>query len=402
MSRFLYHLQLFLSRIAAFFSHEKQLYVSRFARLDELTHLLTHTLQTETSLLLGLGPLRYILRLAATPQRQELGNCLIVAPPRSGKSALAISQLLAWEHSVIVSDIKGELYANTAGFRKTLGPVFVIDPVAGVGHCFDPFAGRTTERALYTLADQLLFEPTERDPIFLQRAKKMLTQMTRAGRLENATAGFERFHLLPYVGRLLTAGPKYTAEHLHALDPELATKFLSGALEDANFADDRFLLSCWGTLDAKLWPLLTDDVLACFNGADFSAADIMRGPKPVSVYMRLPESELNALSPLLRLLFGSLLDSLKTTYDTHRGAGCRPVLVIADEAGRTAIPMLADAASTVVGRRIYLWIAVQSLSQLASHEASHTTQDEKRTAEGYTRAGLRRGRGRDALVLRAR
>jgi hypothetical protein len=39
---------------------------------------------------------------------------------------------------------------------------------------------------------------------------------------------------------------------------------------------------------------------------------------------------------------------------------------------------------------------------VASHEASHTTQDEKKTAEGYTCAGLRRVRGRDALVLRAR
>jgi hypothetical protein len=35
-----------------------------------------------------------------------------------------------------------------------------------------------------------------------------------------------------------------------------------------------------------------------------------------------------------------------------------------DEAGRTAIPTLADHATTVVGRGISLWVAVQSLSQL--------------------------------------
>jgi type IV secretion system protein VirD4 len=35
-----------------------------------------------------------------------------------------------------------------------------------------------------------------------------------------------------------------------------------------------------------------------------------------------------------------------------------------DEAGRASIPMLADQATTVVGRKIYLWISVQSLSQL--------------------------------------
>jgi type IV secretion system protein VirD4 len=53
-----------------------------------------------------------------------------------------------------------------------------------------------------------------------------------------------------------------------------------------------------------------------------------------------------------------------STYDKKEGRGCNPVLLIVDEAGRTPIPMLADHASTVVGRKISLWIAVQSLSQL--------------------------------------
>ena len=40
------------------------------------------------------------------------------------------------------------------------------------------------------------------------------------------------------------------------------------------------------------------------------------------------------------------------------------MLLLIDEAGRTAIPSLADHATTVVGRGISLWIAIQSLSQL--------------------------------------
>jgi hypothetical protein len=38
----------------------------------------------------------------------------------------------------------------------------------------------------------------------------------------------------------------------------------------------------------------------------------------------------------------------------------------------------------------------------ANHDASVATQHEKRTAERYSGGGLRRRRGRDALVLRAR
>jgi type IV secretion system protein VirD4 len=90
----------------------------------------------------------------------------------------------------------------------------------------------------------------------------------------------------------------------------------------------------------------------------------MTGERPVSVYLRWPERDLLALSPLVRLLWGSLIDELVSAYDRRAGRGCRPVLLLVDEAGRTAIPSLADHATTVVGRGISLWVAVQSLSQL--------------------------------------
>src|SRR5512147_921893 len=86
--------------------------------------------------------------------------------------------------------------------------------------------------------------------------------------------------------------------------------------------------------------------------------------RPVTVYLRWPERDLLALAPLVRLIWGSLIDELISTYDRNHGSGCNPVLLLVDEAGRTSIPMLADQATTVVGRKIYLWISVQSLSQL--------------------------------------
>jgi type IV secretory pathway TraG/TraD family ATPase VirD4 len=48
-----------------------------------------------------------------------------------------------------------------------------------------------------------------------------------------------------------------------------------------------------------------------------------------------------------------------------------PVLLLIDEAGRTAIPSLHDHATTVVGRGISLWIAIQSLSQLDAIYGKH-------------------------------
>jgi type IV secretion system protein VirD4 len=84
----------------------------------------------------------------------------------------------------------------------------------------------------------------------------------------------------------------------------------------------------------------------------------------VTIYLRWKEQKLLAHAPLVRLLWGTLIDELLTIYDESQGEGCQPVLLLIDEAGRTAIPALTDHATTVVGRGIYLWVAIQSLSQL--------------------------------------
>src|SRR6266704_6989832 len=168
---------------------------------------------------------------------------------------------------------------------------------------------------------------------------------------------------LPYTRQITRLGLAGAAKRLHELSPELATQFLDVGFDDANFTD-RFLLSAWGTLTASIKPLLTETVVRCFHGSDFKPADLMQTDRPITVYFRWPERDLLALSPLVRLLWGSIIDELITTYDKAEGRGCKPVLLLVDEAGRTAIPSLADHATTVVGRGISLWVAIQSLEQL--------------------------------------
>jgi type IV secretion system protein VirD4 len=291
-----------------------------------------------------------------TAKRREIGNTLIVAPTRGGKGLLAISQLLSWKHSVIVNDIKGELFAATAGYRATLGKVYVIDPT-GVGHCYNPLFEKKTEDDLLSAASHLLYQADEGEGrIFTQRATVMLAQLFAAAKLEGVAA-------LPYVRHIIRLGLSACAGRLHAVSPELATRFLDVEYKDTNFTD-RFLLSAWGTLTARMQPLLTEMVVRCFTHSDFTPEEMLQGERPVTIYLRWKEQKLLALAPLVRLLWGTLIDELLTIYDESQGEGCKPVLLLIDEAGRTAIPALADHATTVVGRGIYLWVAVQSLSQL--------------------------------------
>ena len=355
LTQFLFHVVVLFNRIRSFFQHSQTLHRARFASFHELTVLLTERLD-ETSLLLGASRFNHVLRVLPTQTRRELGNVLVVAPTRGGKGLLATSQLLAWRHSVIVNDIKGDLFDQTAGYRSTLGKVYVIDPT-GRGNRFDPLLGKQTEDELLSSATHLLYKPDEGEgAIFTQRATVMLTQLFLAARNEGLPA-------LPYVRHMIRTGLPDAAERLNAINPDIATQFLDVRYDAANFTD-RFLLSAWGTLTARLRPLLTETVIRSLADNDFSARDLMTSEKPITVYLRWTERDLLALSPLVRLMWGTLIDNLITTYDKAQGKNCQPVLLLIDEAGRTAIPSLADHATTVVGRGISLWVAVQSLSQL--------------------------------------
>jgi type IV secretion system protein VirD4 len=355
LTHLLFSLVILFNRISSFFQHSQNLHTARLAHFHELTSLLSDTF-AGTSLLLGVSRFQKLLRVSVTETRRELGNVLVVAPTRGGKGLLATSQLLTWPRSVVVNDIKGELFTQTAGHRRTLGEVFVIDPT-GIGNRFDPLLGKRTEDALLSSATQLLYKPDEGEgAIFTQRATVMLTQLFRGARVEGLPP-------LPYVRHMIRSGVHDTAARLNRLNPDIATQFLDVRYDGANFTD-RFLLSAWGTLTARMRPLLTETVIRSLSGADFRPKDLLTTDTPITVYLRWPERDLLALSPLVRLLWGSLIDALLTTYDAAQGKECNPVLLLIDEAGRTAIPSLADHATTVVGRGITLWIAVQDLNQL--------------------------------------
>src|SRR3954468_10129186 len=198
MNRVLFRLFSVFHQVMGGLLLHRHLHVARFARIDELATLASPR-PRRFGLLLGRTRFRHLLHVTPTKTRRELGNVLVVAPTRGGKGLLATTQLLTWKHSVIVNDIKGELFAQTAGYRATLGKVFVIDP-AGVGHRYDPLQGKHTEDALLSVATNLLFKPDEGEgAIFTQRATNMLTQLFLGARLAGNAP-------LPYVRQLLRTG----------------------------------------------------------------------------------------------------------------------------------------------------------------------------------------------------
>ena len=278
----------------------------------------------------------------------------MVGRTRCGKGLFGESQILDWPHSVVVFDIKGEIRRHTQQFRSTFNDIFTLHP-DGKGDQFDPLDAISKDRDLQSAATNLLYNSRDTDPIFTKRAINMLTQIFHAAKAE-------RQRVLPYVSQMMALGLDGVADRLHAIDPRLATKFLDRKIEHADI-DQKFLNSAWSSLTAEMNMLLTKETVRCFNGSDFTARDIMMGKKPVTVYLEWPERDLLSLAPLVKLIWTSLISEMIDIYDNSDPDKCRPVLFLLDEAARIGLPKLDEYSSTVVGRKIILWMAFQSKAQ---------------------------------------
>ena len=282
---------MFLSWWSAHFTKSDALYKDRFASDHEVADLTTDSLPHD-SLLLGMNHFSRILHVRTTPARQHLGNILIEAPTGGGKGLLAVSQLLAWKESALVFDLKGDLYDQTAGYRKTLGESFASIP-EGTAIPMTPCRAKYEEDDLYTLAKHLLYEPNEGDgKAFTQRATKMLTLLWLACLELNRLTG-EQYRLLPFVGKMADLGLNSAAAFINDISPTIARRLLDGEYNpEHDYDDNRFLSSSWESLTARLYPLLTERIVRCFAGSAFTGADIIAGKKPVTVYLCFPEKDL--------------------------------------------------------------------------------------------------------------
>src|SRR5918911_1598498 len=282
------------------------------------------------------------------------------------------SQLLTWPHSVVAVDMKGELYQDTAGFRSTLGPVYVID-LRGFGNQYDPLRTCTDEESLYDAAKNILYDPHEGNGRSFTEWGILLEVLKWQAAVERNRKMGATYRLLPFTRWLSKLGINSAARAINAISPQIAQSLLDGEFEEGlDYRENRYFANSWQSSRARMFPLLTEKVVRCFNGSDFTGADIIAGEQPVSVYLRIPQGMLSSKAPVIRLVLESLITEMCATFDKQHGVGCRPVLMLLDEAGTGGLQKLPEYAATAAGRGISLWLALQDIGQLeryGSYEA---------------------------------
>jgi len=282
-------------------------------------------------------------------------HTLLVIPTGLGKGLWTTTQLLTWDGSAIVNDLKADTYPQTAGWRATLGPTYVLSAASPI-HRFDPTAQARTEDDLRPLAHAVCDDPDDRDRYWGQHAARILLVLMLAAK----RAGEPVF---PFVARAIHSGPARALAMVNEIDPALPDRVRPSG-------ESRPFTSAWETLVTRCESLLSPLTLMTLSGTDLTAPDLLH--ERATVYLQVPEARLADLRPFLRLVWTSLIQQLATASD-RLGADHHPLLLILDEAGRTPFAGLPDFLVTMRSRRISCAVLVQALSQLRAAYGGQTS-----------------------------
>jgi type IV secretion system protein VirD4 len=299
-------------------------------------------------------------------------HILVFAPTRSGKGiGTVVPTLLCWEASVVVYDIKKELWSLTAGWRRKFSHCWRFEPMAPDSVKYNPLLevrrGDNEVRDAQTLAETLI-DPDggkEKDHwritgaalltgailhvLYAEKDKSLrglAAFLSDPDRTEQQT--FERMLVAPH----LPMGP-------HPVVAQVARSMLSKS--------DNEMSGVMSTAKAAL-TLYADPIVAANTAtSDFTINDLMNADSPVSLYLVVPPSDDLRLRPLIRLMLQQF--GRRNTEKMEFGAGARGykhrLLMLLDEfpsLGRLSFFQSALAYSAGYG--IKCMMICQSLAQL--------------------------------------
>ena len=337
---------------------------ARFASRREIAR---SGLLNEHGIILGRFGNRYLV----LPGQQGVA---LEAPPRSGKGiGVVIPNLLNWPGSAIVSDIKGENFTRTAGFRAAHGQqVHLFDPLSERERSarWNPlgYVSETPYRCiddLQRIGTMLFPDPQAGDPFWTSSARSLflgialylfetkgatrtLGEVLRQGMASDAE-GFQK-HWKRVIDACERAG--------YPLSPE-AVQSLYDVIDLAPTTASSIRKTFTSRLDLWLNPMID----AATSANDFDLRELRK--HPISIYVQINPDNIARLQPLLNLFFQQAIGLQTRELPENNPELRHQLLLMLDEfpaLGR--VPVIADSTAFLPGYNVRAVIIVQSNSQL--------------------------------------
>ncbi|MDQ1416804.1 MAG: hypothetical protein QOF81_2417 [Acidimicrobiaceae bacterium] len=298
--------------------------------------------------------------LVATEARHSV---LVLGPTQSGKtSALAIPALLEWDGPVIATSVKDDLVAHTAGYRATLGRIWVFDPTgsarAGERSRWSPVTEASTWSAAQRVAQALVGATPAQTGLsdgafwFSASAKllaPLLLAAERGGRSMGEVVRWTNLQETDEVRLLLEL----------AGEGEAVQALVAGISRD-----ERIRSSIYTTLETVLAPYEDPVVAESSQRSEIDPVALLQGAN--TLYLCGPAHEQARVQGVFSALVGAVVQAAVSRYE-REGPLDPPLLVVLDEAANIApLQDLDRLASTGAGMGIQLVTVCQDLAQLSS------------------------------------
>jgi type IV secretion system protein VirD4 len=317
-------------------------------------------------------------------------HVLTYAPTRSGKGlGLVLPTLLSWPHSTFITDLKGELWALTAGWRKKYAHNKVIrfEPASAQGSAawnpLDEIRGVGTE---YEIGDvqnlaTMIVDPDGKglNSHWDKTAFALLTGVILHALYKARDDG--GVATLPSVDRMLSDPEKPVGD----LWVEMATyphadgrplPVISSAGQDMLDRPEEEAGSVLSTAKSFL-ALYRDNVVAAnVSRSDFKIKDLMNDEDPVSLYIITQPNDKARLRPLVRVLINMIIRLSADKMDFENG---RPkvhykhkMLAMLDEFPSLGkLEIMQESLAFIAGYGIKCYLICQDLNQLKSRETGY-------------------------------
>ncbi|KUO55521.1 MAG: conjugal transfer protein TraG [Sphingomonadales bacterium BRH_c42] len=305
-------------------------------------------------------------------------HVIVEAPTRSGKgTGIVIPNLLTWQGSVVVLDVKRENYDASAGFRAHYGQkVFLFNPTDREGRTarYNPLAyiDRTDPDdviiELQKIATMLFVAPEHGEAFWANGAR---TGFAGVGAWLAETS--DEPLTMGAIYRHLTDGDARSHFKKELANPKLnLSTGCRTALSDFAGGSDNSFADIKKTITNVLGLWLNPLVDAATATSDFDLRQLRS--RPMSIYLGVSPDELDRIAPLYNLLFQQLIDlNVRGLPDENSAV---PVLVILDEFARLGrASVIASAFSYVAGYGIRLMPVIQSRSQLRGVYGEHVADE---------------------------
>ena len=296
---------------------------------------------------------------------------MVAAPTRSGKGvSVVIPNLLNWQESLTVMDVKLENWQLTSGWRqKVLGQqVYLFNPFDSQGktHRWNPLDS-VSRNPVLSVADVLqiaqIFYPSnagDKNRFFQDTAQSLFLGLT--------LYLIETEHPRTTIGEVLRQGSGYGQPLIeHVRDILAKNSNLSNACKDALArvltAPGETFGNIKATFDAALIMFSIPTLDWATSASDFDLAQVRR--QKMTVYLGIPVDKLRLSERLINLYFTQLINLNTRTLPEDDASLKYQCLLINDEftaAGR--LDVLLTSAAFIAGYNLRLLTIIQSTAQL--------------------------------------